>query len=168
MFKRLALPHRLLLLMILTSLLGGCAVFRAEPPEIALAALQVDNLTLSHAILTADLDLYNPNDFNITVGKIRYALSIGGIRVAHGNSLDSIRLGSLQSGQLAVRLSTSYLNLLRLSPLLEEGKPLPYEISGNVMLGRIPWAQRNLPFRKKGSLDLSGLSSDANSVETSE
>lgn len=157
MDTRSALPLRWLSIAVLAILLQSCAALRAAPPEVALAGLGVENLTLSHAIMTADLSIFNPNDFGITVGEVRYDLSINGIRVAQGNSLDSLHLGAHQTGQLALRLSTSYLNLLRLGPLLEQNKPLPYEISGEVMLGKGFGTRRGFPFNKKGTLDLSGI-----------
>lgn len=135
--------------------LAGCSTLRAQPPEIALAGVQVRRLTLSHAILSADLDLYNPNDFGIHVREISYTLELDHIRVARGNSLESLRLGAHQSGLLPVRLSTSYLNLLRLGPVLEQGRPLPYELTGEVVLGTSLVGSRGIPFSHKGTLDLS-------------
>lgn len=150
--------NRLLPCFALVTLLTGCAAFRAEPPEVALVGLQVENLTLSHAILTADLSLFNPNDFSINVRDVRYTLSINNIRVAQGTSLDGIRINAHQYGQMPLRLSTSYFNLLRLGPLLEQNKPLPYEISGEVTLGNYLVGSRSRSFSKKGTLDLSELS----------
>lgn len=158
--------NRLLPLVALVAMLSGCAAFRAEPPEVALIGLQVENLTLSHAILTADLSLFNPNNFSINIREVRYALSINNIQVAQGMSLDGIRLGAHQYGQLPLRLSTSYFNLLRLGPLLEQNKPLPYEISGEVTLGNYLIGSRARNFSKKGTLDLAELSGQPTATET--
>lgn len=158
--------NRLLPFVALVTLLSGCAAFRAEPPEVALVGLQVENLTLSHAILSADLSLFNPNDFSINVRDVRYELSINNIRVAQGMSLDSIRLNAHQSGHMPLRLSTSYFNLLRLGPLLEQNKPLPYEISGEVTLGNYLIGSRARSFSKKGTLDLSELSGEPTAPDT--
>lgn len=163
---RSLLLNRLLPFVALVALLSGCASFRAEPPEVALIGLQVENLTLSHAILTADLSLFNPNDFSINVRDVRYALSINNIRIAEGKSLDSIRLDAHQYGQLPLRLSTSYFNMLRLGPLLEKNKPLPYEISGEVTLGSYMIGNRSRSFSKKGTLDLSVLSGEPITSDT--
>jgi LEA14-like dessication related protein len=157
---RIPFLNRLFPFVALLALLSGCVTLRAAPPEIALVGLQVENLTLSHAILTADLSLFNPNDFSINVREVRYQLAINNIQVAQGLSLDGVRLGARQYGQLPLRLSTSYFNLLRLGPLLEQSKPLPYKISGDVILGRFLLGSRSLPFSKKGTLDLSGITDE--------
>jgi LEA14-like dessication related protein len=149
---------RLLPLLVFLTFAGGCATMRAEPPEIALAGIQIENLTLSHAILSADLTLFNPNDFAITAREIRYTLSLNNITVARGNSLQSVRLPAHGSNRMPLRLSTSYLNLLRLGPHIEKQGPLPYEISGEIILGSSLLGSRGFPFEKKGTLDLSELS----------
>ncbi|ABA87878.1 hypothetical protein Pcar_0619 [Syntrophotalea carbinolica DSM 2380] len=160
---RTLLLQRLLPAVILLPLLWGCAALRAEPPEVALAGLQVENLTLSHAILSADLSLFNPNNFGINVREVRYALSIGDIRVAQGTSLESVRLAAHQYGHLPLRLSTAYFNLLRLGPLLEQHKPLPYKITGTVILGKSLIGSHGFPFDKEGILDLSELTGESES-----
>jgi hypothetical protein len=155
MRTRPTLSHRLLPLAVLLTCLWGCAAMRAEPPEIALAGIRVENLTLSHAILIADLSLFNPNDFTISVREVDYTLSINGIQVARGHSMQSIRLAPHQYGRMPLRLSTFYLNLLRLGPLLDQRQPLPYEISGEIVLGRSLLGSHGFPFDHKGTIDLS-------------
>ncbi|MEZ4484998.1 MAG: hypothetical protein R2864_10535 [Syntrophotaleaceae bacterium] len=43
---------RIGLLLLLALLLNGCATIRPQAPEVSLLSLQLDNLTLSHAIMS--------------------------------------------------------------------------------------------------------------------
>jgi LEA14-like dessication related protein len=139
-------------------LLCSCATLRPEPPEVSLFGLQLENLTLSHAIFSADLNLYNPNDFAITVEKVRYALALKGVRIAHGQSSRSVRIEPLGSGDLAVRLSSSYLNLLRISRQARDGEEIPFAIEGEITIGGFGVLSRTIPFKEEGIIPLQAWS----------
>ncbi len=142
-------------------LLCSCATLRPEPPEVSLFGLQLENLTLSHAIFSADLNLYNPNDFAITVEKVRYALALKGVRIAHGQSSRSVRIEPLSSGDLAVRLSSSYLNLLRISRQAQDGEEIPFTIDGEITIGGFGVLSRTIPFKEEGIIPLQAWSTVA-------
>jgi LEA14-like dessication related protein len=142
-------------------LLCSCATMRPEPPEVSLFGLQLENLTLSHAILSADLNLYNPNDFAITVERVRYALALKDIRIAHGQSSQSVRIEPLGSGNLAVRLSSSYLNLLRISRQTQGEEEIPFAIEGEITIGGFGVLSRTIPFKEEGIIPLRAWSTVA-------
>jgi LEA14-like dessication related protein len=142
-------------------LLCSCATLRPDPPEVNLFGLQLENLTLSHAIFTADLNLYNPNNFAITVEKVRYALALKGIRIAHGQSSRSVRIEPLGSGDLAVRLSSSYLNLLRISRQAQGEEEIPFAIEGEITIGGFGVLSRTIPFKEEGIIPLQAWSTVA-------
>jgi len=131
-----------------------CAPLRPIPPEISLFGLQLENLTLSHAILSADLSLYNPNDSAITIKKVSYALSLQGIRVAHGQSARSVRIDAHDTGQMAVRISSSYLNLLRISQKAQGKEEIPFIIDGEISIGGFGLLSRDIPFQEEGIIPL--------------
>jgi LEA14-like dessication related protein len=150
-----------LIIAALALLLGSCAALRPEPPEVNLFGLQLENLTLSHAILSADLTLYNPNDFAITVKKVRYALALKNVRIAHGQSSQSVRIDSGSTGNLAVRLSSSYLNLLRVSRATKGLEEIPFTIDGEITIGGFGVLPRTIPFKEEGIIPLQAWSTVA-------
>ena len=102
--KRIILAH---LLVGMTLLLTSCASMRPVAPEVSLLGLQLENLTLSHAILSADLSLYNPNDFPLDIQRAAYSLTLQGIQVARGQATEKLHIAAHETGTLTLRLSSS-------------------------------------------------------------
>ncbi len=150
---------RTCLLALLLLSLGACARVRPEPPEISLLALQLENLTLSHAILSVDLGLYNPNSFPLTIERAAYSLSLQGIEVAQGRSASGVRIGAGESGSLNLRLSSSYLNLLRIGRQQSGQQDIPFVVDGEVTLAGFGVMTRTLRFREEGVIPLAVFSS---------
>jgi LEA14-like dessication related protein len=138
--------------------LFGCASLRPIPPEVSLFGLQLENLTLSHAILSADLNLYNPNDFAITIKRARYALALQGIQIAHGQSAESVRIDPHETAQLAVRISSSYLNLIRAGQKTQGEEEIPFSIEGEITVGGFGVLSRTIPFKEEGIIPLQAWS----------
>ncbi|MEZ4599977.1 MAG: LEA type 2 family protein [Syntrophotaleaceae bacterium] len=149
---------RMAITAVLFMVLAGCATLRPVPPEVSLFGLQLENLTLSHAILSADLSLYNPNDSAITIKRVRYALSLMDIRIAHGQSAESVRIEPHETGRLAVRLSSSYLNLLRTGQQIQGRENIPFTIEGEITVGGFGVISRTIPFEEEGVIPLQAWS----------
>jgi len=135
-------------------LLTSCSALRPAPPEVSLFGLELENLTLSHAILSANLNLYNPNDFALTIKKVRYDLALHGVEVAQGQSGESVRIGPKSTEQVAVRLSSSYLNLLRIGQRTKGQADIPFIIKGAITIGGFRVLSRDIPFRAEGIIPL--------------
>lgn len=153
--KRLVFAH---LLGAALLMLSACASLRPEPPEVSLLSLQLENLTLSHAIMSADLNLYNPNDFTLDIKQAVYSLSLQGIQVAQGQSATGVRIASGETGNLKLRLSTSYLNLLRIGRQNQLQEDVPFIIDGQVRLGGFGVLSRTVSFKEEGIIPLSAFS----------
>ena len=147
-------PLRLLVVVLL---LTACASVRPLPPEVSLLSLKLDNLTLSHAILSADLSLYNPNDFPLDIEKVAYSLSLQDIQVAQGQSANKVHIASHDTGTLTLRLSSSYLNLLRIGRDSQQ-QDIPFSIDGQVTLGGFGVLSRTVSFKEEGIIPLSAFS----------
>lgn len=152
--KRFSLPY---LLVGITLLLSACASMRPVPPEVSLLSLQLENLSLSHAIMSADLSLYNPNDFPLDIQRATYSLSLQNIQVAHGQSTNKLRIASHDTGNLTLRLSSSYLNLLRIGRNSPQ-QDIPFAIDGQVTLGGFGVLSSTVSFKEEGIIPLSAFS----------
>jgi LEA14-like dessication related protein len=152
--KRIILSY---LLVGITLLLTACASIRPEPPEVSLLSLQLENLTLSHAIISADLSLYNPNDFPLDIQRAVYALTLENTQVARGQSTNKLRSAAHDTGSLTLRLSSSYLNLLRIGRNSQQ-QDIPFAIDGQVTLGGFGVLSRTVSFKEEGIIPLSFFS----------
>ncbi|APG28604.1 hypothetical protein A7E78_12570 [Syntrophotalea acetylenivorans] len=139
-------------------LLTACASIRPIPPEVSLLSLQLENLTLSHAIMSADLSLYNPNDFPLKIQRAVYALSLDDIKVAQGQTAQEVHIAAHDTGSLTLRLSSSYLNLLRIGRNRQEQTDIPFAINGQVTLGGFGVLSRTVSFEEEGIIPLAAFS----------
>lgn len=139
-------------------LLTACASLRPVPPEVSLLSLQLENLTLSHAIMSADLSLYNPNDFPLDIRRAVYALSLDGIKVAQGQAGKKVHIAAHDTGSLTLRLSSSYLNLLRIGRNRQQKTDIPFVIDGQVTLGGFGVLSRTVSFKEEGIIPLAAFS----------
>lgn len=153
--KRIALTH---LFAGIVLLLSSCASMQPIPPEVSLLSLQLENLTLSHAIMSADLSLYNPNDFPLDIQRAVYALTLNDIQVAKGQTTQKIRIAAHDSGSLTLRLSSSYLNLLRIGHNSQQQQDIPFVIDGQVTLGGFGVSSRTVSFKEEGIIPLAVFS----------
>lgn len=133
-------------------LLGACASLRPEPPEVSLVGLQVQELTLSHVNMLAELRLFNPNRIGLTVEEVNYALTLNNIAVSAGRSLVPVRVEPGQSGTVFLRISGAYLNLLQLFSSLQRGEELKYLLDGTVTVGGPGVTEWTFPLRQEGVL----------------
>lgn len=152
--KRFSLPC---LFVGITLLLTACASMRPVPPEVSLLSLQLENLTLSHAIMSADLSLYNPNEFPLDIQRAVYSLTLQNIQVARGQSTNKLRIGAHDTGNLTLRLSSSYLNLLRIGRNSQQ-QDIPFTIDGQVTLGGFGVLSSTVSFKEEGIIPLSAFS----------
>lgn len=141
---------RILLAILILLLLGACASLRPEPPEVSLIGLQVEELTLSHINMRADLRLFNPNRIGLTVEQVDYALALNGVRVSSGKSLAPVRIAAGDSADIALRISGSYLNLLQLVNNLQRQEDLKYLLDGSVKVGGMGILGATFPVREEG------------------
>lgn len=150
-------PYRLLLIMLLGLLLSGCAMLRPEPPQVQLAGLQLSDISLSHANFLATLTLYNPNPTTLNVKGLEFSLFLDKVRVADGKTAKAFSLPAEQSGTTDLRLSTSFLELIRVTQQLKDLDRVPFRIAGEVHIGGPGLLSLTVPIDSEGSLPLAEI-----------
>src|SRR5688500_17794674 len=79
-------------------LLGACAgplTSDIEPPEVSLVGLGLGRTRLFEQELRLDLRLRNPNDFDIGVDSLRFALEVNDEDFAYGRTTEQLDLPAL-------------------------------------------------------------------------
>ena len=149
--------QRLFLLpLLLGLLLTGCAALRPEPPEVQLAGFTISDLSLSHANFLATLSVYNPNSTPLDIEGLEFALFLDDLRVAKGKSAKTFSIPAEQTGSTALRLSTSFIDLFRLSQKLRNLDKLPFRIAGEVQVGGPGFLWTTVPIESEGTIPLAG------------
>ena len=147
---------RLFPALLLGLLLSGCAALRPEPPEIQLAGLTISDLSLSHANFLATLSVFNPNRTELEVEAVEFALYLDEVRVARGKTARAFTIPAEQTGQTSLRLSTSFIDLVRLAQKLKGLDAVPFRIAGEVRIGGPGLLWLTVPVTSKGTLPLAG------------
>lgn len=140
------------LIMILALTLSACSGIRPLPPEISLSRLQVDDISLSHATLQAELRIYNPNLVALTLEQFDYTLSLNQVRISTGRSLEPTTIASRGYGDLTVKLSAAYLDLLRLIQTNKKQKSFQYALQGNIRVSGLGLVTVNYPLLQAGEI----------------
>lgn len=146
----------LLSTLLLGSMLSGCSTVRPEPPDVQLAGLTISDLSLSHANFLATVSLYNPNSAALEVEGLEFALFLDNLRFAEGKTAKSFSVPAEQTGEAALRLSTSFLDLFRLSQRLKGLEEVPFRIAGEVKVGGPGFLWLTVPVKSEGRVPLAG------------
>ncbi len=149
-------PAYLLLTLLLASLLCSCAGLRPDPPEVQLTGLQVSDFSLSHANFLATVSLYNPNPAALDVEGLEFTLSLADVRVASGKTAKAFTIPPEQTGTAALRLSTSFLDLFRLTKKLKGLEEIPYRVAGGIRIGGPGFLWITVPVDNEGTIPLAG------------
>jgi LEA14-like dessication related protein len=116
-------------------------------PRFALEGLAIRSMSFDAVALDVRLRVKNPNAFALPVGKLDYALAIGGAPVAHaaGAELSSVAGGA--SAVVAIPLRLDVLSAGRAVSDLARGGDVQVDLTGNAVVAGIP-----LPLDLRGKL----------------
>lgn len=156
-YRPTAILLRTLVLLLLLNGLSACALKPVIAPEVSLNNLQITELSLTHANMLADLKIFNPNSVAVTIRQVDYSLSLNGIRVSSGQSAKEVSIGAEDYGNLSLRLSSAYWDLLRIFNQVQSGKPAKFLFDGKVKVGGFGILGKTFDFKKEGDISLGGL-----------
>lgn len=151
---------RVLGLMLLISLLSGCAGLSnlTRPwtaPEVALLQLQPKALGLTRQVLIATLAVKNPNDRTLPIKAMTYQIGLEGQDVAEGGGALAQQIPAFGTATVDVEVNGSLLMLIQQLPVLAlKNRPLTWNIAGTVTIAD-GWL--TLPYRYSGKIDAKQL-----------
>lgn len=144
--------------------LTGCASL-VKQPQVALASIGLSSIGITGATARVELDVHNPNGFDLNARAVEYTLSfVEGIpadtpvgddewrAVASGRSADPVSLESGQTTPVTLLVPFSYSELgSAAASLLRDGR-LRYRFAGAFTVGS-PIGDIRIPFDQDGILD---------------
>jgi LEA14-like dessication related protein len=145
-------------LAITLSACGGPKLPDAEVPDISLAGLSFTEAGLFEQAFTLQLRLKNPNDFDIPVDGLDFALAVNEAPFAEGLSNEDFTLPASAEIIVPVEVRISTNDLIERVRAIGTGRRLSYELSGTADIGS--WFSAPVPFDRAGKLalpDLPGL-----------
>ncbi len=135
---------------------ASCSTLQPKPPEVSLTALQLESFSLSHADLSANLRIFNPNSMAVTIERVDYTLLLEDIEIADGRSVMPVRIGARDSGDLEIRLSTAYSSLMQVISGLNNNE-VKFSLDGSIQLGGMGFLQKTFPIQRQGTISLKDM-----------
>ena len=142
--------------------ISGCTLLpsQIEKPTLHVADVRLIDAGLFEQRFMLSLRVQNPNDFDLPIEALNYALTINDKPFAQGASAKSITIPRLGSGLIEVEGISTLSNLLRQLPRLQGGtlKGLNYQLKGYLTLQGFG---NRVPFDQQGEIGLSNLLPDS-------
>ena len=125
---------------------------RVEPPEVRLANIEFVEAGLFEQRFLMTLRVRNPNDFDLPIDGLRFALDINDRPFASGLSNRSVTVPRLGEQTVEVEASTTLLDVVGQFMGLSGRETLNYRMTGTAFLRGA--ARREVPFEQTGSFRL--------------
>lgn len=139
---------------LLTIPFSSCSTMNAVPPEVNLMRLEVQDVTMSHVNLLADLRVFNPNEKAFTIQGVDYTLHLEGIKVFAGKSNLSQIIAPQEYGHLTLRLSSAYWDIIQLFNKLPNKSDVSFSMAGSIRVGGSRLFAQRFSFTKQGFIPL--------------
>ena len=130
--------------------LSSCSTLNALPPEVNLMRVDVQDITLSHVNLLADLRVFNPNEMELTVQDVDYTLKIEGIKIFSGTSRLRQTIAPQEYSHLTLRLSSAYWDIIQLLNKLPNRSDVAFAMQGSILIGSSRLLAHRFSFDKQG------------------
>jgi len=144
----------LLFALLAAALLNSCSTINATPPEVNLMALEVQDVTLSHVNMLADLRIFNPNRDSVTIQGVNYTLHLEGVKVFSGQSSFTQSIEPQEYGRFSLRLASAYWNIIELLNRLPDKGDVSFSMHGSIKVGESSLFAKRYSFTKQGMIPL--------------
>jgi LEA14-like dessication related protein len=134
--------------------LSSCSTINVMPPEVNLMRVEVQDVTLSHVNLLAEVRVFNPNENGVTIQGVDYTLHLEGIKVFSGRNNLSQTIAPQEYGFLSLRVSSAYWNMIQLLNRLPNKTDVAFSMQGSIRVGERSMFAQRFSFNKEGVIPL--------------
>jgi LEA14-like dessication related protein len=139
----------------LVCVLSACTTLSdpIEAPQVSIADLRLNEVTLFEQQYSLRLRVKNPNPFDVPVTGMAFTLKLNGIDFARGVSRESVRLPAYGEELLDVDVTSNLASVMKQMNTQREspGGQLDYELAGHVGVSGVPG---RIEFSDRGRLGL--------------
>jgi LEA14-like dessication related protein len=143
---RLAVP---VLLTVLTA--AACATL--EPPRIQVQRLGRVQMGLTGATIDVTFGVRNPNDYPVTIDRVRYDLYLNGVRVGDGFITQRVEVGPYGEARMSSRFDLSYLRVPGAVRSIMERDRVDARTRGRFYMRRDGGRERRVNFSSEATVD---------------
>ena len=130
--------------------LSACSLFvpKLEKPTLSVVSVQMLKSDLWHQELKVRMRVQNPNDRELPVKGLSYALDVDGQEFAHGMSGESFVVPALGEAEFDMSVSANMASML-IKLMSQGGNQVDYRITGRIALSA--GLLRSIPFNDHGT-----------------
>jgi LEA14-like dessication related protein len=134
-------------------LLAACATAEQPlAPRVRLVDIMLYESTLFEQRMRVDLNVTNPNNFDLPLEGLAFTLELNGNPLVEGATAESVVIPRLGEARLPVLATTSLFDVVRQVLAFGQGEALSYRLSGRAYLAGV--LRLSLPFEAGGTLEL--------------
>jgi LEA14-like dessication related protein len=138
---------------VLAGVLTGCAQLRFEPPTTALAAVQVAGIGLEGGTLRLQLDVHNPNTYELRTTRIAMGVELESTNFGNVEVTQPLRLPAGETTRVEVPLNFRWAGLGAGARALLSRGAVRYALEGRLFVDT-PLGGREIPVRASGETSL--------------
>lgn len=123
-------------------------------PKLHLEAIHVNHISLAGATVTCDLNVENPNNFDLSFKKLHYDLELGGMPFAKASAEPASAVTAKGKGIIALRFEVSFVHVGGSAHQLLMHNQTDYRIQGRIALDATHAGERLIPFNFGGKVPI--------------
>jgi LEA14-like dessication related protein len=151
--KKVKIHYKILYLFVFCIIFISCLSWVIEMPSFTLRGVTLRPISLGQMNLLLDLDVQNPNRFDLTVQSFEYAVYLGGEEIGNGRLGKALLIPSSSTLQIQVPVAVGFKDLSGSLTAILKGGDLPYKIEGRAAV-KTAFGSRQFPFSKEGHINL--------------
>lgn len=133
-------------------LLLSCAGWMMEEPSVQLRRVSLHPRSLTEIHLVLDLDVQNPNRFDLTIRSFQYKLFLNEREIGSGRLEKEVRIPADSAVRVQAPVVAGFKNWNESLRAVIADKNIPYRIEGEANVRTI-FGSRNYTFSKGGKID---------------
>lgn len=149
-------------LLALVFMLGGCTSIGLEPPDLHLADLQLNEITVLESSGTVALRIVNSNPEPLEVDGLAITLRLNGRKIGKVLSSERMEIPRLATATIDGELHVSHLAVLTLVQEIMESESMDYSLDGKLYI-LTELGRRGVRVQRSGNFDFNEAADDYDS-----
>ncbi|MGQ9694806.1 MAG: LEA type 2 family protein [Thermodesulfobacteriota bacterium] len=138
---------------IILLILPSCLTWFLEQPSFSLQEIELHQISWPKLDLILTWEVGNPNNFDLKLRSMEYAIYLQGQKVGQGHLPKEILINKSSATKVSLPLSVEIKNLSHPLGLILTGRDIPYKIEGVAIL-KTAIGNTTLPFAKSGKVKI--------------
>ena len=151
--RKVRIYCRIFFLFVFSIFLVSCLNWILVKPSFTLRRVTLSPISFTMTNLLLDLEVQNPNNFDLTLKSFGYTIYIENEEIGNGHLKKELLIPSSSATQIKVPLVAKFKDLSVILKIIFTGNDLPYKIVGNADVSTV-FGSLKFPFSKEGRINI--------------